>query len=348
MALNETISDLPALFRYLQPVMTNLAAPETQLAEFFRGLNRTAGAVAPVSQANVEQFAAAATTFAAFSHNPDALRQTIYKSPPTLDVSTDSLRAQMPFLRDTAALSGDLNAASDELRASLPDINAALVAGVGTLRRSTALNDKLIVAFRALRGLSRDPNTFIALNALGATVDTLNPQLRFLGPFVTVCNSWNFFWYTLGEHISEEDAYGYAQRALLNSTGQQTNSEGSIGATEPANGEGYVAASASRGTIQYWHGQPYPAAIDNRGQADCENGQRGYPTHLSQYAGKDSQGKPFLIANDPHTPGDQGPTYKRLTPNGGVGLGRRRVLPGQTYTREPQTGYKLNNYPGNN
>ena len=34
-----------------------------------------------------------------------------------------------------------------------------------------------------------------------------------------------------------------------------------------------------------------------------------------------------MIVGDPHTPGNQGPTY----------AGRRRVPDGQTFTREPET-----------
>ena len=37
-----------------------------------------------------------------------------------------------------------------------------------------------------------------------ATVTTLQPQLRFLGPYITVCNYWNIFWTFVAEHFSGE------------------------------------------------------------------------------------------------------------------------------------------------
>ena len=131
-----TISQLPAFLGYLQPVAANLASPETQLGRFFRALGRTAEIVAPVAQVNARLFTDMATTFAAISHDPDALKATISKSPSTLDVSTASLRAQRPFLDDTATFSHDLRGAVHDLRAALPDINPALETGTPVLRRS--------------------------------------------------------------------------------------------------------------------------------------------------------------------------------------------------------------------
>ena len=45
--------------------------------------------------------------------------------------------------------------------------------------------------------------------------------MRFYGPYVTVCNYWNYFFTYLAEHFSEPDTTGSAQRALVNTTGQQ-------------------------------------------------------------------------------------------------------------------------------
>ncbi|MCV4777053.1 hypothetical protein OFM21_30215, partial [Escherichia coli] len=88
-------------------------------------------------------------------------------------------------------------------------------------------------------------------------------------PYVTVCNFWNFWWTFLAEHISEEDPFGYAQRVLLNSAGQQDNSLGTTGAVVPANGENYLEASRSRGSPAFLHAQPYGAAVTDDGAADC-------------------------------------------------------------------------------
>ena len=80
----------------------------------------------------------------------------------------------------------------------------------------------------------------------------------------------------MAEHLSEEDGYGYAQRALFNSNGNQDNSVGASPAVVPANGENYAPASIARGSKEFLHAQPYGAAVTDSGAADCEQGQRGY------------------------------------------------------------------------
>ncbi len=101
-------------------------------------------------------------------------------------------------------------------------------------------------------------------------------MIRYLGPYQTVCDDWNYFWTYLSDHVSEQTSFGTAQRALLNlAQPTQTNNVGQQGATAPANGGG--SDSLLSGGNEYLHGQAYGAAIDNQGNADCETGQRGYP-----------------------------------------------------------------------
>ena len=288
-----------------------------------------------MAQVNAQLFTDMATTFEALSRDPEALKATISKSPPTLDVGTDSLRAQRPFLNDTADFSHDLRFAVAELRGALPVINPALEAGTPVLRRSPSLSDNLKDVLATLRDLVRDPGVNSGLRGLVATVTTLNPQLRFYGPFQTVCDYWNYFWTYTAEHFSENVASGTSQRAQLNSSAGQRNDLGSAGAFEGTNGEGYPAPPDPRSALgdnQYRHGQDFTAAIDDHGSADCENGQRGY-LNGRLFTGRylDAEGNPFNLVKDPHTPGNQGPTY----------AGRSRVPPGETFTREPQTGDRL-------
>jgi hypothetical protein len=93
-----------------------------------------------------------------------------------------------------------------------------------------------------------------------------------------------------------------------------------MGAYEPVNGRGYDQAMARRGSDMHLHSTPYNHAITDDGEADCENGQRGY---LHRYT---SVPEPeFLIQTRSDIPGVQGPTYE----------GRARVPKGQTFSREP-------------
>jgi virulence factor Mce-like protein len=282
--LNRTIGALGPLFSYLEPVARNLASPRTDIARFFRELGDAARIVSPVAETNARLFSDMATTFEAFSRDPEALKATISKSPPTLSEGIRSFAVQRPFLRNLAGFSGDLRGAARELRSALPAINPALEQGTRILPATVALNRRTADVLRALRDLARAPTTNEALRALTATVATLNPTLRFLGPYVTVCNGWNYFWTYLGEHISEDDRTGTSERVLINSAASQRNGLNTMSVPEPANGEQNPVQKAQSGEndVAFLHGQPYGAAINNNGTADCENGQRGYPEGIEE------------------------------------------------------------------
>jgi phospholipid/cholesterol/gamma-HCH transport system substrate-binding protein len=338
-ALNDTIASLPSLFQHLQPVAQYLSATQTELTRFFQALNGFFGTVSPVAQTNERLFADQATTFQAISHSASDLENTIRESPPTLDVSTTSLRAQQPFLTDLTTFSNYFAPATAQLRQALPNIDPALAAGVKVLPRTPAMNQELESVLQALNSLALDPGTNVALNGLKATTGTLNPMLRYLGPYVTACNQWNYFWVELADLVSEQTNFGMAQRALLNFTNHQTNNVGDQGATQPANGydmtnpADVVASQQSRGAdAEYLHGPAYAAAIDNQGNADCEAGQRGY-----QYSQNSSDPNHRALVTDARTPGGQGTTWAGLS----------RVPAGETYSRNPVTGPQLPIVPGN-
>ena len=317
-AVGRTVEEAPRLFGALQPVMRNLADPDTRLPTFFKELGDAARIVAPVSETNARLFTTMADTWEAVARDEGALKAFISKQPPTMDTAVESFRVQRPFLRDLTAFSEDFSGATEELRAALPDINPAVETGTRVQRRMPALNRRLEGTFAALEDLTSAPSTNAALRALGATVATLNPQIRFYGPFITVCNSPNYFFTYLAEHFSEPDNTGSAQRALANSAGRQDDSLGAMGADLPANGH-----EVQEGNAQFLHGAPYGAAITPDGRADCEAGQRGFPEDNARFYPDE-----YKIEQDARTPGAQGPTYR----------GRARVPKGQTYTAIPETG----------
>jgi hypothetical protein len=330
-ALNDTIASLPALFGHLTPVARYLADSHTGLTRFFGALEGFMGTVAPVAATNARLFTDMATTFEAISRDRNALELTIARSPSTEQVSTASLRVQQPFLVDLSALGRKFSPATAELRVALPNINPAIEVGTRTLARTPSLNANLQQVMGALKNLAQAPGTNIGINALTSTVTTLNPMIRYLGPYQTVCDDWNYFWTYLSEHISEQTSFGFAQRALLNfGNPSQTNNVGQQGATQPVNGGG--TDSLLSGGNEYLHAQPYGAAIDNAGNADCETGQRGYPKKLNYFDPQHRQ-----LVTDVHTPGDQGPTFK----------GRAHVPAGETFTRNPTTGPQLAANPTN-
>lgn len=339
-SLNDTIAALPSLLRHLEPVASYLSQPSTELTRFIGSLNQFMAAVAPEAQVNVQLLRNAAITFGALDRDPNALKQTIAQTPPTLSVGTDSLAAQRPFLTDFTILGGYLAPASASLSQTLPVINPAIEQGTRVLARTPPLDQQLQQVMVALKNLATAPGTNIAVNALTGTVTTLNPMIRYLGPFQTVCDDWNYWWTYLSEHLSAQTNYGFAQRAMIDLGAISGNGVGQQGANAPAGQTSLTGPYTGTpptvpglmGGTEYLHAQPYGAAIDNQGNADCETGQRGYPLKLNHL---DPQGR--NLATDPHTPGDQGPTF----------AGRARVPKGETFTRNPQTGPQLTSVPQN-
>jgi virulence factor Mce-like protein len=332
--LSRFIQSAPALFGHLRPVMANLADPRTDLKDFFKQLGDTARIVAPISKVNANLFTEMADTFEAWSRDPQALKDTIAKQPATLDVATQSLRVQRPFLIHTAAFSRDLNAAAGELPSTLPPLNRALEVGTPVTRRSVELNKDLQGAMDALRKLSEAPTTLGSLRGLTDTVSTLQPQLRYLGPYVTVCNYWNMFWTFTAEHFTAPDQTGGSERALLNSAANQDDGIGAQGANEFANGQNTLPNNG--GVKQYLHNNFYGDAVTPNGTANCTIGQQGYVYSSNPYDPTPNHVYKRVSVDHPFQDRPVGPTYHQFDGNGrGIGLNPDSVPPGETFTSRP-------------
>ncbi|MDX6663953.1 MAG: phospholipid/cholesterol/gamma-HCH transport system substrate-binding protein [Solirubrobacteraceae bacterium] len=341
--LNVAIQHAPGFFGHLTNVMANLSAPQTDLKTFFKELDDTVRIIAPVSAVNVAVFRDMAITFEAFSRDTQALKDTISKNPPTLAAGTESFRVQRPFLAETADFSHDLRFAASDLRDALPSLNSALKIGIPVTRRSTQQYQELQDTLNALQGLADAPTTNGAVRGLSATMDTLRPQLRFLGPFVTVCNYWNTFWTFNAEHFTAPDATGGAERALLNDSNNDPDNVTSMGANEFVHG---VAASnpadnqKNGGRPQHVHNNTTGGyAIHPDGRANCEKGQQGYAYGLNRFrpAGYDAYARAAVDQPvDAPTP-DFGSTFKSYDINGhGIdGLNAPRVPAGETFSQNP-------------
>jgi hypothetical protein len=313
--LNAALADLPPLLRELEPVMRTLADPDTGLRRFVRSLERTVRAVEPVAEEYGRTFSAGADALEAWSRDTERLEAGARESPRTLEVGIRSLRVQRPFLENTRQFSVALREAAEVMPTALPPITAALARGTSVQRESPQLYEELEPTLASLEGLMTDDRTTGALRGITDLVGTLNPTLRFVGPYVTVCNLFNYA-LTYASEAGTERALGTAQRTLANFI--------------PPGDDPPIAPTIS--TLN----QPEPtenlhldflgAAIDTEGNADCEAGQRGYLERQASFAPEDRN-----IVIDPATPGNQGTTY----------TGRERVPEGQTFSRRPQIGPQL-------
>ena len=338
--LNQTIATAPRFFRGLEHVMRNLSDPRTDLPNFFKQLDTTVRIVAPISKTNAHLFTSMADTWEAFSRDPEALKATISKTPPTLDVETASLKVQRPFLADTAAFSHDLRFAAADLKDALPNLNAALKVGIPVTRRSIQMNKDLQETLDALKNLALAPTTNGALRGLTDTVDTLQPQARFLGPYVTVCNTWTAFWTYTAEQFTAPDTTGGAQRAMLNNGASQDDNVTSMGANEFVHGVGVNTNDPQHaGVPQFLHNNTTGGyAIHPDGRADCQKGQQGYAYGLNRFRPEGYGAYRRSVIDQPvfsDTP-DFGPTFAYTDKQGrGHGTGPTHVPAGETFTQEP-------------
>jgi virulence factor Mce-like protein len=285
-SINRAIESLNPFFRHLTPVMRNLSGPDTELDQFFLQMGRAAGQVAPVARQQALLFTDMADTFAAISSDPRALQETIEKSPPTLDASISSLQVQRPFLGDLADLSSRLRPAARELPRSLPPINAALTTGTPVLPRTVELNDRLEGAFGELEDLFQNPNTLLALQDLHSAVTVTRPAIEFIAPYQTVCNYFNYFIHPLGEVQSVVQTGPTGGGTVLNQNVKQVNSQqqNNYGTSESSRPWDILAGQKPQGAkdalgmpLARLYAPAYQPAIDAQGNADCQNGQNGYP-----------------------------------------------------------------------
>ncbi len=332
-SINQGIDELPEFFEHLGSVMSVLNDPETGLDQFFLQLGRTSKQLSPVADVQAELFKNMADTFEAFSANPEALRQTIAKTPPTLEASSDSFEAQTPFLIDFTDLSRRLRPTVRTLDAELGGITRVLRAeNRQTLRDSVLLNRRTEGVFRAIDELASDPNTGMALKNLDDTLRVTAPLVSYVAPYQTVCNNVVYFFATLGNHFGQVLPNGAGQRALNNAdNGMQDNrpssSEADRPSDVPANEDPQKTTIGPRNQpATALHGQPYGPAIDGQGNADCQNGQTGYINSLAvggrypavsdgntngQIDGDFQQTKAggSHVVGDPDTPGNAGGNY---------------------------------------
>jgi ABC-type transporter Mla subunit MlaD len=266
-ALNETIHILPELFSNLEPVMTNLSAPATQLRRFFPALERAARIVEPVAETQAELFENLDTTFAALAGVArPSIQETISRSPAAEDAGIRGFPQQRPFLENTAGFARDLAPGAAALPSTLPDLADALELGTPALKRTPALNRQVESLFVTLADFSTDPIVNVGVDRLRDTASTLKPTLAFLTPVQVTCNYVTLFFRNVASLLSEGDRNGTWQRFIIITTPQGPNSE-SGPSSGPANGPT---------DDNHLHTNPYPNTASPGQTKECEGGNEDY------------------------------------------------------------------------
>ncbi len=161
-SLNATIGELRPLVERLEPVMRNLASPDTGLSQFVSALSATAAEAAPVAEIQGQLFVDLETTFRAFADVARPfIQETISKAPETEDVAIDTLPRIRPFLANTARFFGELRPGFHAFAPVSKQAAQAVAIGVKALRdlapvQRPARSDRAVAAQPQQRsGLAR-------------------------------------------------------------------------------------------------------------------------------------------------------------------------------------------------
>ena len=319
-AINDIIQNLVPFLTHAEPVFRTLSDPDVRLDRLFIELRRFSGQIAPVAETYAELFENMGTTFEALSRDPNALAETIQRSPDTLDAGIRSLPVQKPFLADAEILFRRLEPVAAELDRSAPKLARALEVGAPVLTKAPPLYERTEGVLDALYEAAANPSTLLALQNLDDAFSVAAPLVEYIAPYQTVCNYWTYYWTSLSEHVSEPVRGGTIQRVLLRSDNRQqdnrlSDSTGEKPVDLPANQPAIGASQPGLGPLETLHTHPYGPAIDAAGNADCQTGQRGYLERLitgSRYGVQEGTDGAALGGNhivaDSNIPGLAGPT----------------------------------------
>ena len=193
-------------------------------------------------------------------------------------------RVQRPFLVDMSDFAPRLQRASDDMPAQ-PAADRRRVPGrhpdPGALgARSTRTSRTTLDALDALMG---DPATGYAFRAVGDTTGILHPLVRFVGPYITVCNYFNYAFAQRrrARHRARPDRHVAAHAAQPGAAdGQPDRSVAGLDRRAPA---GQRRGGRQRPAVQPARQPLLGGRSTSTGNADCESGQRGYMQRLATY-----------------------------------------------------------------
>jgi virulence factor Mce-like protein len=266
--LNAALGRLPAVLRYLEPVMRNLSSDSTGLARFIRGSAAAAAEVAPVAATQAEMFVNLDTTFTALaSVARPFIQETISETPPTFAVAEETLPVIRPFLDHSATLFAALEPGVQEITATAPTIADTLENGTPVLAASPRFNAQLAPTAQSLRQFNDDTDVRNGLGRLLQTTNILGPTMRFVAPAQTVCNYATLLFRNAASLFSKGSGGGRWQRFTVFQPPAGPNNEGQV-ASGPANGGGEPG--------NYLHINPYPNTASPGQTFECEAGNEVY------------------------------------------------------------------------
>jgi virulence factor Mce-like protein len=267
-ALNGAIGELRPLVQLLQPVMSNLASPDTGLGRFVSALSATAAEVAPVAEIQGQLFVDLDTTFKAFADVARPfIQESIVRSPAAEQTAIDTLPHIRPFLANTAVLFNELQPGFHAFAPVSKLAAQAVSNGVKALRLAPAFNAQIDPTAQSLLNMANDPVSVRGVQDLTNFNNVLSPPLAFITPAQSVCNYATLLLQNLSNSVSFGDGLGTNQRAIVLQEPTGPNAE--IGpSSAPANGGGDPS--------NFLHYNPYPNTASPGQDRECEAGNEPY------------------------------------------------------------------------
>jgi virulence factor Mce-like protein len=267
-SLNAAIGELRPLVERLEPVMRNLASPDTGLSRFVSALSAAAAEAAPVAEIQGQLFVDLETTFRAFADvSRPFIQETISKAPETEDVTIDTLPRIRPFLANTAVFFSELRPGFHAFAPVSRQAAQGVAVGVKALEISPAFNAQLDPTAQSLLNLSNDGTSREGIRDLTTFNNVLAPPLSFITPAQSICNYATILLRNLSNSVSFGDGLGTNQRAIVLQPPTGPNSE-----------VGPSAAPGSGGDDpnNFLHYNPYPNTASPGQERECEAGNEGY------------------------------------------------------------------------
>jgi virulence factor Mce-like protein len=274
--LNEAIAQLRPLVRHAEPVLRNLASPQTNLRELWIAFERVAGQSAPVAQQQANYFADLDTFFSAWAGVTPSLEAAIQGGPAALEQAIHSFPFEATFFHKATEFMRLLRPSARELISAAPPLGHAFEVGAVNLRAATALNTQVAAATKAVQEFIANPVVPLALEDVTQTTQAGGPILAGLGPEQATCNYLTLFFRNFASAFSQGIGVGNVARFQVVFSPLGPNAEGAP-SSAPANGESQkVNPKNNPGQPEvpnnFLHSNPYPIVAGAGQPKVCEAG----------------------------------------------------------------------------
>lgn len=274
LGLNEALAELPPIVKNLTPVMRNLAAAQTGLANLFPALDRAAKEAAPVAAAQGRMWTELNTFFGAWAEVVPSLEAAIEGGPESLRQATYSLAYEAPFIRKNTEFMRLLRPSAEALVNAAPPLGEAFELGARNFKRAVSLNGEIASSSQAVQSFAENPIVELALEDLTQTATAGTPFVSALAEDQAGCNYITLAFRNVASAFSESIGVGTMVSAVPILAPEGPNSEGKP-ASAPASGTTPSYYKEPKEYLyykeaNYLHYNPYPDV------AKCEAGNEEY------------------------------------------------------------------------